>query len=621
MTKPDVFQGSAAVAETARDKASYSGFLAGLFETDVRWDLFTSIGIPQTSPAALDFLEQFKIALIPLDPERVDSEGELPEPVLKTLAEIGAFGIKIPRRFGGLELTQSEYQKVATLCASFDASLTVLLSAAQSIGVPEPLRLFGTEEQKAKYLPRLARGEISGFALTERNVGCDISKVETYAVRVRENGKTVAYRLTGEKFFITNSAKHDGEFLSSMLVVIARIVDRPEELQDPRAEKRYGAFIVETHWPGCSVTRLRFEGVRGIYNGVPTFNNVYVPVENRLGNEEDGLRIALATLTVGRLTLPAASSGGLKQCLSVMRWWGRTRVQWNKPIGEHTLIGEKICRAAAYTLALDAVMAFCGAWANKKGDLRLESAAAKIIGSEWYWEVVNDLFQVRGGRGFMTVESQRKSGELGIPVMRMLRDARINLVWEGTSEILRIWMAREALSPYIEQGIAFLQGSPSDRIAAPLYYARIALRSCLPFLNPQRNSGIFGMEYARWVRFIESSSRSLTRSTLVATARHRQGLHNKQLLLQDLVNDSLWLFPMAATLWYASQSEMRTKPGIVELATYFCQEMADHLDPPSSSAKRIRRHKKDTIVYHLSKTIMSGKYAWLEEGIVPLLEK
>jgi alkylation response protein AidB-like acyl-CoA dehydrogenase len=592
-----------------------------LFEADVRWDLFTSIGIPQTSPAALDFLERFKLALIPLDPERVDSEGELPEPILKALAEIGAFGIKIPKRFGGLELTQSEYQKVATLCASVDASLTVLLSAAQSIGVPEPLRLFGTEEQKAKYLPRLARGEISGFALTERNVGCDISKVETYAVRVVENGKTVAYRLTGEKFFITNSAKQNGEFLSSLLIVIARIVDRPEELQDPQAQKRYGAFIVETQWPGCSVTRLHFEGVRGIYNGIPTFKNVYVPIENRLGNEEDGLRIALATLTVGRLTLPAACSGGLKQCLSVMRWWGRTRVQWNKPIGEHTLIGEKLCRAAAYTLALDAVMAFCGAWANKMGDLRLESAAAKIIGSEWYWEVVNDLFQVRGGRGFMTVESQRKSGELGIPVMRMLRDARINLVWEGTSEILRIWMAREALSPYIEHGIAFLQGSPSDKIAAPLYYARIALRSCLPFLNPQRNSGIFGMEYARWVRFIESSSRSLTRSTLVATARHRQGLHNKQLLLQDLVNDSLWLFPMAATLWYASQSEMRTKPGILELATYFCQEMADHLDPPSSSAKRIRRHKKDTIVYHLSKTIMSGEYAWLEEGIVPLLEK
>lgn len=621
MTKPNVFQGSVAVAETARDKASYSGFLAGLFENDVRWDLFTSIGIPQTSPQALDFLDRFKTALKPLDPERVDSEGELPEPVLKTLAELGAFGIKIPKRFGGLELSQYEYQKVAMLCGSVDASLTVLLSAAQSIGIPEPLRLFGTEEQKTKYLPRLARGEISGFALTEKQVGCDIAKVETYAVRVTENGKTSAYRLTGDKFFITNSAKQDGEFLSSLLIVIARIVDRPEELHDPQAQKRYGAFIVETQWPGCSVSRLRFEGVRGIYNGAPTFKNVHIPVENRLGSEDDGLRIALATLTVGRLTLPAACLGGLKQCLSVMRWWGRTRVQWNKPIGEHNLIGEKLCRAAAYTLALEAVMAFCGAWANKKGDLRLESAAAKIIGSEWYWEVVNDLFQVRGGRGFMTVESQRKSGEVGIPVMRMLRDARINLVWEGTSEILRIWMAREALSTYIEQGIAFLQGSLSNKVSAPLYYARMALRSCLPFLNPPRPSALFGKEYTQWVRFIESSTRSLTRSTLAATLRHRQGLHNKQLLLQHLVNDSLWLFPMAATLWFASQPEMRTKPGIPELASYFCQEMADRLYPPSSPARRISRHKKDTFVYRLSKTIMTGEYAWLEEGIAPLIEK
>jgi len=621
MKNPNVFQGSEVVAETARDKASYSGFLAGLFESSVRWDLFTSIGIPETSPAALDFLERFKLALIPLDPEQVDCEGELPEPVLKSLAEIGAFGIKIPKRFGGLELTQSEYQQIATLCASHDASLTVLLSAAQSIGVPEPLRLFGTEEQKAKYLPRLARGEISGFALTERNVGCDISKVETYAVRVIENDKTVAYRITGEKFFITNSAKQNGQFLCSMLVVIARIVDRQEELQDPKAQKRYGAFIVETNWPGCSVTRLRFEGVRAIYNGIPTFNDVRVPIENRLGNEDDGLRIALATLTVGRLTLPAASAGGLKQCLSVMRWWGRTRVQWNKPIGEHTLIGEKLCRTAAYTLALDAVMAFCGAWANKKGDLRMESAAAKTLGSEWYWEVVNDLFQVRGGRGFMTVESQRKSGEFSIPVMRMLRDARINLVWEGTSEILRIWMAREALAPYIEQGLAFLQGSSSGKFAALLYYARMALRSRLPYSTPSSSSGMFGDDYARWVRFIESSSRSLTRSTLSATLRHRQGLHNKQLLLEDLIDDSLAIFPMAAIIWYASQPEMRTKPGIRELVTYFCHEMEDRLHPLSSTEKKIRGHKKDSTVYRLSKAIVSGDYAWLEEGIVPLLKK
>jgi len=619
MGKSGLFQGSEAVAEAARDKAVYTGFVAGLFEGDVRWNLFNTITIPEVSQSASDFLERLKPILLSLDPERVDSEGELPEPFIKTLAHLGALGIKIPRSFGGQEFTQYEYQKVATLCGSVDASLTVLLSAAQSIGIPEPLRLFGTEEQKSKYLPRLARGEISGFALTERNVGCDISKVETYALRVAENGKTVGYRITGEKFFITNSAKRDGEFLSSMLVVIARIVDRQEELRDPHAQKRFGAFIVETQWPGCSVTRLRFEGVRGIYNGIPTFNNVYVPIENRLGSEEDGLRIALATLTVGRLTLPAACLGGLKQSLSAMRWWGQTRVQWNKPIGEHNLIGEKLCRVAAYTLALDAVMAFCGAWAKKKGDLRLESAAAKIIGSEWYWEAVNDLFQVRGGRGFMTVEAQRKSGEPAIPVMRMLRDARINLVWEGTSEILRIWMAREALSPYVDQGIAILQGSLSRKLAASLYYARMSLLSSLPAFHS--SSTACAPEYAQWVRFIERSSRSLTRSTLIATLRHRQKLHNKQLLLQHLVNDSLLLFPMAATLWFASQPEMRTKPGIRELVTYFCQDIADRLHPPSSITGRVRRHEKDTVVYRLSKAIMSGDYAWLEDGILPCLRK
>jgi alkylation response protein AidB-like acyl-CoA dehydrogenase len=607
LAKSGLFQGSEAVAEAARDKAAYGGFIAGLFEADVRWDLFTSIRIPEVTPAALDFIEGLKPILLSLDPDRVDREGELPESVIKSLAHLGALGIKIPKSFGGQEFTQYEYQKVATLCGSVDASLTVLLSAAQSIGIPEPLRLFGSPEQKAKYLPRLARGEISGFALTERHVGCDISKVETYAVRVTENGRTVGYRVTGEKFFITNSAKEDGAFLSSMLVVIARIVDRPEELQDAQAPRRYGAFIVETEWPGCAVTRLRFEGVRGIYNGIPRFTNVYVPAENRLGSEEDGLRIALATLTVGRLTLPAACLGGLKQ------------FQWNKHIGEHNLVGENLCRAAAYTLGLEAVMAFCGAWANKKGDLRLESAAAKIIGSEWYWETVNDLFQVRGGRGFMTVEAQRKSGEPAIPVMRMLRDARINLVWEGTSEILRIWMARESLSPYLDQGLAILQGSARHKVAAAWYYARMALVSSLPRPRSQSASSAFDKGYAPWIRRLESSSRSLARSTVLATLSYREKLHNKQLLLQELVNDSLLLFPMAAVLWYASQPEMRQQPGIRDLVDYFCHDADHRLNPPSSLSGRIRRHN-DTRVYRLSKRIMAGDFLWLEDGILPVMD-
>ncbi len=621
MAKAEIFQGSVAVAEAARDLTRYSGFLAGLFEADVRWGLLTSVTTSPLGQEAAAFLSRFRSAMATLDADRVDREGDLPEPVLKTLADLGALGIKIPKRYGGLELTQQEYQQVAVLCGSLDASLTVLVSAAQSIGVPEPLRLFGTEEQKAKYLPRLAAGEISGFALTERQVGCDISKVETYATRVKDQGKTVAYRLTGEKFFITNSAKRDGEFLASMLVVIARIVDHPDELRDPQAPRRYGAFIVEPRWPGCSVTRLQFEGVRGIYNGIPKFENVLVPAENRLGSEEDGLRIALATLTVGRLTLPAACLGGLKQCLSVMRWWGRERVQWNKPIGEHTLIGEKLCRAAAYTFALEAVMALCGAWANRKADLRLESAGAKILGSEWYWETVNDLFQVRGGRGFMTAESQRKSGEPPIAVMRMLRDARINLVWEGTSEILRVWMAREALAPYIEQGLAFLDGSLSQRVQAPLHFARMACRASLPTGLPGHAGGLFGPEQARWVRWVESAAGRLTRATLTATLVHRQRLHHKQLILERLVNDSLGLFPMAASLWYAAQPDVKQRPGVADLCDYLCREMAEKISPPASFWHRLNRGGKDRRVFALAKRIMQGQYAWLEDGIMPMVHR
>jgi hypothetical protein len=182
-------------------------------------------------------------------------------------------------------------------------------------------------------------------------------------------------------------------------------------------------------------------------------------------------------------------------------------------------------------------------------------------------------------------------------------------------------MAREALSPYIEKGMAFLQGSPAQRAEASLYYSRMAFRSCFPSMHRRHDSTVWGKDNARWVRFLESCSRSVTRATLVATLRHRQSLHKKQLLLQHVVNDNLLLFPMAAMLWFSSQPEMRMKPGIRELTTYFCQDMEEKLYPASSPTARVRGHKKDRTVYNLARNIMQGEYAWLEAGIVPLLDK
>ena len=420
MTKLDkkpLFQGSLAVAEASRDRTPYSGFLSGLFEGVVRRDLLRSQSIPPVSETAKHFLEHLRLLLIEkVDPETIDREGELSDDVLTALKDIGAFGLKIQTIYGGLGLSQSDYHRVATLLGSHDAATTVLISAHNSIGVAEPVKLVGNLEQQQRLLPRLARGDISGFALTEKGAGCDIWDLRTYAIPMREHGTLVGYRLTGEKLYTTNAPRQNNEFLASLLVVIAQIVHEPGDVARPKSERRFGAFVVETRARGCSCTRLRYMGVRGIYNGSVQFDNVFVPVADRLGEEGEGLRRALESLTVGRLALPAACLGNLKQCLWLARRRAQQRVQYDRSIGEHTDIGAKIVRMAARVLALEALVTLTGAWADAKVDVRLESAAAKILATEWLIDSVLDLFRIYGGRGFETAESLRLHGDLPAPM-------------------------------------------------------------------------------------------------------------------------------------------------------------------------------------------------------------
>ena len=270
-----------------------------------------------------------------MEPERIDRDEEIGEDIVAAFREIGAFGIKIPKAYGGLGLSQSEYHAVATLLGSHDASTTVLVSAHNSIGVAEPVKLVGDPEQKQRFLPRLARGEISGFALTEKDAGCDIWDIKSYAIPVQEHGKVVGYRVTADKLYTTNAPRRDNKFLASLLIVIAQIVKAPQDVHRPKEERQFGAFVVETDSPGCSCIGLRFMGVRGIYNGQVHLRDVFVPVENRLGEEGKGLRRALESLTVGRLTLPAACLGVLKKCLWFARLRAQNRIQYDRPIGEH----------------------------------------------------------------------------------------------------------------------------------------------------------------------------------------------------------------------------------------------------------------------------------------------
>ncbi len=618
MTQGRIFTGSLAVAEASRDTNAYSGFMSGLFEGVVRRHLFASYSIPTVGDEAKEFLESLRRLLIEkVDPEQIDRDGEIGGDVMAALASIGAFGIKIPKAYGGLGLSQADYHAVATLLGSHDAATTVLLSAHNSIGVAEPVKLVGTPEQKQRFLPRLAQGEISGFALTERNAGCDVWDLKSYAIPVEERGAVVGYRLTADKLYTTNAPRGDGEFLASLLVVLAQIVRAPEDVHRPKQDRRFGAFVVETHSPGCSCHRLRFMGVRGIYNGEVHLRDVFVPVENRLGEEGTGLRRALESLTVGRLALPAACLGNLKQCLWLARLRAQQRVQYDRPIGEHTDIGSKLVRMAARVLALEAIVTITGTWADAKEDVRLESAAAKVLATEWLLESLLDLFRIYGGRAFETTDSLRVRGEIPAPVERMIRDALINVIWEGTNGILTLWIGREGLAEYFNHGKAFLDRQIGDMLRAAPFFATVAARSANA-LSDYATSGTVHDTYAAWGRFVSEKSRELARTTLLATARHQQRLVPKQLLMKRLITAGMDLFSLEALLWYASQKDIKDRELVQALVADFGSRVREEFHPTPLLSLRTSSWNDDATVYRLAKDILAGKAAWLEEGIIKM---
>lgn len=612
-----MFAGSLAAAEAARDTRIYSGFLSGLFEGKVRRHLYTHASLPARSAAASEFLDTLRHLLVEkVDPERIDREGMIGEEVIAALKEIGAFGIKIPRGYGGLGFTQSEYHEAATLLGSHDAATTVLLSAHNSIGVAEPVKLVGNQEQQRRLLPRLARGEVSGFALTEKGAGCDIWDLKTYAIPVHEDGVLIGYRLTGEKLYTTNAPRGRHAFLASWLVVIAQIVDAPHEIHRPKEERRFGAFVVETQARGCTCTRLSFMGVRGIYNGQVHLRDVWVPVADRLGAEGEGLRRALESLTVGRLTLPAACLGNLKQCLWLARLRAQQRVQYDRPIGEHTDIGAKIVLMASRVLALEAIVKITGIWADAKQDVRLESAAAKILATEWLLESLLDLFRIYGGRAFETPDSLRLHGDLPAPIERMIRDALINVIWEGSNGILTLWIGREGLSQYFTHGQAFLDVHIADMVRATPFFVNTAARSFAGLTVYEQDSEAGSFD-PTWERFVARTSRELARMTLWVAARDRQALARKQRLMTRLVSAAMHLFAVETVLWYKSRPEQRGKAHMERLVSYFCSRTSAAFNPEPLLSWRTPLWDDDSKLYSLAKAILSGQVDWLEEGIIP----
>jgi len=532
------------MAEAARDERRNTGLAAGLFFGEP--DFNTLLPFPKQSMEDRDQGDAFLHRLETLldqqaDPDEIDTTGEIPDGLLDDLARIGAFGIKIPVKHGGLGLSQTNYSRAAMLLGSRCGNLAALLSAHQSIGAPQPLILFGSEEQKAKYLPRCASGVISAFALTENDVGSDPARMKTEA---RLDGDH--YILNGEKLWCTNGTK------AGIIVVMART---------PSPDKPHAttAFIVETKWPGVEiVNRCRFMGLKALYNGVIRFENVRVPVENVLGGVGRGLKVALTTLNTGRITLPAACAGLSKRCLEISTRWARSREQWGQPISRHAAVADKISRMAADTFAMESIVRYVSALVDKdkNADVRLEAAIGKLWGSEKSWRIMDDTMQIRGGRGFETAASLKARGEAPEPVERLFRDSRINTIFEGSSEIMRLFIAREALDPHLKIGAEAVNSTLpwKTRAKAALRAARF-YSTWYPMKWLPRCAGeikeLLHPDLQPDLDAIARLSRKLARDLFLAMALNGPKLEKRQVLLGHFVDVGSELFVWSCALAHA----------------------------------------------------------------------
>jgi alkylation response protein AidB-like acyl-CoA dehydrogenase len=600
------------VTEAARESEwTHPSFIAELFMGRLRTDLI--FPYPEQPEEDRRIGDEFLSKLEPflrehVDPDEIDRTGEIPASVLQGLARLGCFGMKIPKEFGGLGLSLTNYNRVISVLGSYCGSTTVWLSAHQSIGAPQPLMLFGTDEQKRRYLPRLAAGTVSAFALTEPGVGSDPANMLTTATPV-DGGE--AYVLNGEKLWCTNGP------IAEVVVVMART---PSVTVHGRERKQITAFLVEKSMPGFEVShRCDFMGLKGIQNGVLRFKNLRVPKSNIVWGPGLGLKLALITLNAGRIAIPAGCVGTAKRCLQITREWARERKQWGGPVGKHEAVAVKIGEMAATTFAMDAMVWLTSALVDRKTtDIRLEAAIAKLFCSEACWRIVDDTVQIRGGRGYETARSLRGRGEPALPVERIMRDSRINLIIEGTSQIMRLFIAREALDAHMRVVSRLLgPGDPGAKVRASLsafgFYALWYPGQWLGMLGGPRYTAL-EPRLSGHLWFVKRTSHTLARALFHGAVRHQTRLAYRQQLLGRLVDVGAELFAMAAACSKA-HAMVRLQPSErspVDLADLFCRLARRRV---AQSLKGLRENEDRPLV-RTAHEVLSGRFTWLEEGIL-----
>jgi hypothetical protein len=457
------------------------------------------------------------------------------------------------------------------------------------------LLLFGTDAQKREWLPRIAKGAISAFALTEPQVGSDPASMATTATPV-EGG--AAYVINGEKLWCTNGV------IADVIILMARVPTAGE------GAGKITAFIVDMKTPGIELLRrCEFMGNRGIENAWLRLEGVRVPAENVLGEVGHGLRVALTTLNAGRISLAALCLGMAQQLFEPTVRWAGQRQTFGKPIGKHELITHKLARMAADIYAMQAVTWLVSGMIDRThSDFRVESAVAKLFTSERLWSIADTAMQIRGGRAYETADSLRARGEDAPPIEQLMRDARLYLIGEGASEILTLFIAREVMDRHLKRAVGFLSSNGAAKLgeAARLgrYYAPWYSRQLFA-RNGQDLPATGDSQTRQHLRYVQHSSRRLARVLFQTMVRYQGSLETRQGLVARLSAIGVDLFVVTASALYAPHA-----PNGRRLAQQVFADAQRRIEDQF----RGLRDNEDEQTTALGLSVLEGNYAWLAAG-------
>ncbi len=528
---------------------SEMGFIKNLFWGNVREDLvfpYPTIDAEETARcdqllAALDdYLRNEHPAV------QIDQEQEIPRWVIDRLFEMGVMGMTIPREYGGLGLGITSYNRILDRIGATCGSTAVLVSAHQSIGC-KAIMLFGTDEQKKKWLPHLAKDWLSAFCLSEPNVGCDAGGQET---RCELSPDGSHYIINGEKKWATSGA------ISGIFTVMAK--QRIKDEKTGKETERVTALVCTPEMEGVDIFQKNRSkcGIRGTWQARIRFTNARAPRENLLHKEGKGLNVALSCLNYGRCTLSAGMVGAARRCMDQAIKWSQTRYQFGRPLSAFELMREKIARMPALCYAMDAMLYMTtGMLDRDDDDIMLETAVCKVFCSEMGWRVVNDCLQIMGGESYMTENE----------VERAFRDSRINIIVEGANEVMQSFIFAYGGKQLAEQMLG-VQGAvgwdSSEGAGANLW--RIIRNGLNPTIAsraiPLGAEVAFGLRrpapevtrlhgaLAPWAERLSANTRELSHQFKMASKRFKEEIVGRQCVQARLADAAMWIHASACVL-------------------------------------------------------------------------